>query len=214
MHRKNSSESSEEITVQPVVKIVAYHPKVPEKRAKLAERRTKHRRPKVALCDEENRPNPHPTDVDPEQNPQSAVRRHSNFNSLAFIHSNTQADIKPTSSLELGCIDNNNPDREGFFFKPGRGAVRRIRSTALETCCPPPILTVHPNSLEVIGVNGKGKNPLPPPSTTLVRNQHLNLCPYYGSEIVYPIAEQSDEHQNSHGPDSELESMRRNEVER
>ena len=28
-----------------------------------------------------------------------------------------------------------------------------------------------------------------------------------GSEIVYPIAEQSDEHQTSHGPDTDIESL-------
>lgn len=40
----------------------------------------------------------------------------------------------------------------------------------------------------------------------VLRNRLANhLCPYYGygSEIVYPIAEQSDEHQaSSHGPDT------------
>lgn len=102
-----------------------------------------------------------------------------------------------------------------LFFKAndnGQTGVRRIKSTALETTCPPPsVLTMHPNSLEIIG--GKGtKNPLPPPSTSLTRNQLLNLCPYpyYGSEIVYPIAEQSDEHQTSHGPDTDLDSLTRN----
>lgn len=78
----------------------------------------------------------------------------------------------------------------------------------LETCCPRPCLTAHPNSLELIGCKST-RNPLPPPSTSLTRNQHLNLCPYYGSEIVYPIAEQSDEHQTSHGPDTDLESLTR-----
>lgn len=81
-------------------------------------------------------------------------------------------------------------------------------STVLETCCPLPSLMAHPNSLELIGCKST-RNPLPPPSTSLIRNQHLNLCPYYGSEIVYPIAEQSDEHQTSHGPDTDLESLTR-----
>lgn len=121
-------------------------------------------------------------------------------------------------SLELGFIDKN-PNQSlscvGFFFDSNVdnfcGGVRRIRSTALETSCQPPTLAAHPNSLELIGGKAKGtKNPLPPPSSSLVRNQHLNLCPYYGSEIVYPIAEQSDEHQTSHGPDTDLESLNHN----
>lgn len=33
----------------------------------------------------------------------------------------------------------------------------------------------------------------------------INL--FQGSEIVYPIAEQSDEHQTSHGPDTDIESL-------
>lgn len=134
----------------------------------------------------------------------SGERRHSNFTntSLSYI------DIKPTGSLELGYIDKN-PNQltaEGFYLRTTQG-VRRIRSTALETCCPPPTLTIHPNSLEIIGGGVKTKNPLPPPSSSLIRNQHLNLCPYYGSEIVYPIAEQSDEHQTSHGPDTDIDSV-------
>ncbi|KAF5299608.1 hypothetical protein FQA39_LY11523 [Lamprigera yunnana] len=147
-----------------------------------------------------------------------APRRHSNFtnNSFGCIPNSTN-NIKPTGSLELSYIDHN-PNQmltcEGFYFKSNinrRGGVRRIRSAALETSCPPPLLTVHPNSLEIIGGSGKNTtNPLPPPSSTLIRNQHLNLCPYYGSEIVYPIAEQSDEHQTSHGPDSDLDSLPRN----
>lgn len=96
---------------------------------------------------------------------------------------------------------------EGFYFNPRNGAVRRIRSTGLERTCPlPPSLTAHPNSLEIIGCKST-RNPLPPPSSTLVRNQHFNLCSYFGSEIVYPIAEQSDEHQTSHGPDTDLDSL-------
>ncbi|XP_063915633.1 pecanex-like protein 1 isoform X1 [Zophobas morio] len=147
--------------------------------------------------------------VDSEQG-SSNTRRHSNFtnSSLNFIPSSVQAEIKPTGSLELGYIDKN-PNQsltsEAFYFKNNRSGVRRIRSTALETCCPAPSLTVHPNSLEVIGCKC-ARNPLPPPSSSLVRNQHLNLCTYYGSEIVYPIAEQSDEHQTSHGPDTDVDS--------
>lgn len=94
-------------------------------------------------------------------------------------------------------------------------SVRRIKSTALETCCAQPSvsnLSAHPNSAEAI--SGRPlKNPqhavLPPPSKCLVRNQHLNLFPKGGnhstisgasatsvnsiSDSVYPIAEQADE---------------------
>ncbi|CAH1958080.1 unnamed protein product [Acanthoscelides obtectus] len=140
-------------------------------------------------------------------------RRHSNFtnSSLSYLPSTVQTEIKPTGSLELGIIDKN-PNQaltsEGFYFKSdGRSAgVRRIRSSVLETCCPAPSMAIHPNSTEMVGSKG-ARNPLPPPSTSLTRNQHLNLCPYYGSEIVYPIAEQSDEHQTSHGPDTDMESL-------
>ncbi|XP_044731162.1 pecanex-like protein 1 isoform X2 [Chrysoperla carnea] len=148
------------------------------------------------------------------------TRRHSNVTncSLGCLPAVDQINIKPTGSLELGYIDKNpnaQINAEGFnYWKNHNSAcMRRIRSTALETSCPPPTnLVPHPNSLEVIGAQSTSsyRNPaLPPPSTTLVRNPHLSLCPYfsYGSEIVYPIAEQSDEHQTSHGPDSDIESV-------
>ncbi|XP_064214797.1 pecanex-like protein 1 isoform X2 [Tribolium castaneum] len=228
VHRKNSSESSDGAAA-PVLEIVTYQPDVPERKPKKSDRRPKHQRSKtdgfvcVRITDD-TKPNrssfrklyqqadsadgnlliqrPSLQSVDCEQGPSSG-RRHSNFtnSSLNFLPS---TDIKPTGSLELGYLDKN--PSEGFYFKTnGRGGVRRIRSTALETCCPPPALIVHPNSLEVIGCKG-ARNPLPPPSSSLVRNQHLNLCSYYGSEIVYPIAEQSDEHQTSHGPDTDIDS--------
>lgn len=43
VHRKNSSESSEEISVQPAVHIVAYHPKVPDtdKKHRMSELRSR-----------------------------------------------------------------------------------------------------------------------------------------------------------------------------
>lgn len=146
-------------------------------------------------------------------------RRHSNVTngSLGFIPSlSPTSNMKATGSLELGYIDKN-PNQtltiENYnYFKTNRNGVRRIRSTALETCCPAPsTLEVHPNSLEIICANHK--NPaLPPPSSSLIRNQHFSLCPHfsYGSEIVYPIAEQSDEHQTSHGPDTDVESIQHN----
>lgn len=80
-------------------------------------------------------------------------------------------------------------------------SVRRIKSTALDKCCPQPSfsnLSPHPNSVETI--NRPLRNPphaiLPPPSKSLVRNQHLNFFPKGASgsiEPVYPIAEIVDE---------------------
>lgn len=107
--------------------------------------------------------------------------------------------------------------------KPGSMvSVRRIKSAALETCCPQPSvsnLSPHPNSVETIGGKQMLRNPqhsmLPPPSKSLVRNQHFNLYTSPGSstsmpstlvtsaslvsaaaatiEAVYPIVEQADE---------------------
>lgn len=251
MHRKNSSESSDEMYLKPK-EVVAYQSEVPEKDKKQSrgERKTKRQRSKtdgfVSVKDEVsnnrsslrklpcqenielqdsrllNHHRPSLQSIESEQSTSNLLhtpRRHSNFTNscLSFIPISIQTEIKPTGSLELGYIDKN-PNQvltsEGFYFKacPNKNVgVRRIRSTALETCCPPPTLTLHPNSVEIIGANVKDtKNPLPPPSSTLIRNQHLNLCPYYGSEIVYPIAEQSDEHQTSHGPDTDVDSLTHN----
>ncbi|XP_066152937.1 pecanex-like protein 1 isoform X2 [Euwallacea fornicatus] len=155
--------------------------------------------------------------VDSDQGSMSVIhlekggRRHSNFtnSSLNYLPIAVQAEIKPTCSVELGYIDKN-PNQilnfEGFYLKPTDKDGRRFRSAALETCCPPPTISANTNSLEIIGCKNN-KNPLPPPSSSLTRNQHLNLCRYYGSEIVYPIAEQSDEHQTSHGPDTDIDSL-------
>lgn len=100
-------------------------------------------------------------------------------------------------------------------------SMRRIKSTALEKCCPQPSysnLSPHPNSVETI--NGRPlRNPphaiLPPPSASLVRNQHLNFFPKGGSiEPVYPIAEIADEKSlnesfilTSESEDDDLEGM-------
>lgn len=97
----------------------------------------------------------------------------------------------------------------------GKNSMRRIKSAALETCCAQPSvsnLSPHPNSAETIGgqtlINPQHAV-LPPPSKSLIRNQHSNLycndsssssctndiaqAPKDASttiEPVYPIAEQ------------------------
>lgn len=91
-------------------------------------------------------------------------------------------------------------------------SVRRIKSTALETCCPQPSisnLSPHPYSVETIG-GRQLRNPqnavLPPPSKSLVRNAHLSLFPKGSinsatsiNEPVYPIAELADERSLNEG---------------
>lgn len=258
MHRKNSSESSEEVSLHPVLESVTST--VPQYcRSDLnvttsrddsansyakAEKTSKRQRAgtdgfvAISITDESKVPTLRSSFRKLSRQPsmdsqasslvnegvnnyciKSSGRRHSNVTngSLGYIPSlSPTSNIKPTGSLELGYIDKN-PNQtltiENYnYFKNNRSCVRRIRSTALETCCPAPsTLEVHPNSLEIIC--GHYRNPaLPPPSSTLVRNQHFSLCPHfsYGSEIVYPIAEQSDEHQTSHGPDTDVESIQHN----
>jgi len=116
--------------------------------------------------------------------------RHSVFtnNSLDYLPRAPNAmmtEMKPTSSVELGYFDKNQDHAlnfEGLYLRPKNADVRRFKSTALETCCAPPAIPANTNSLEVIGCK-TNKNPLPPPSTCLTRNQHLNLCRYYGKFI-------------------------------
>lgn len=89
------------------------------------------------------------------------------------------------------------------------GAVRRIKSTALEICAQQPStsnLAPHPNSVEAIGgqiIRNPQHSILPLPSKTLSRNPHLNLFPKSSListnnlnstvDPVYPIEEQADE---------------------
>lgn len=81
--------------------------------------------------------------------------------------------------------------------------MRQIRSGMLDSCC-------LPTSLESGIVDGRGNHcggngsRHDPPPSTLLRGR-LSLSPYYGygSEIVYPIAEHSDEPGHGHnGPDT------------
>ncbi|XP_028165971.1 protein pecanex-like isoform X2 [Ostrinia furnacalis] len=138
----------------------------------------------------------------------SHMRRHSNNADTGFF-----------ASVELGeymMVKAEAPSGEVEKNKGKSPGVRRIKSAALEIGCPPPSvsnLSPHPNSAETIG-GQMLKNPksavIPPPSKCLTRGPHLNLypknesgegCSYpyltYGSEIVYPIAEISDEMQTS-----------------
>jgi hypothetical protein len=96
-------------------------------------------------------------------------------------------------------------------------SVRRIKSAALEICCPPASvsnLSPHPNSVEVIGgqtIRNPQQAVLPPPSKCLSRNPQINLFPSskggsgqltFGEQsavVVYPIAEQSDENASVSG---------------
>ncbi|CAK1542907.1 unnamed protein product [Leptosia nina] len=137
----------------------------------------------------------------------SHMRRHSNNADTGFFASVELGEymmVKAEAPVETD---------KGKGKSPG---VRRIKSAALEIGCPPPSvsnLSPHPNSAETIG-GQMLKNPksavIPPPSKCLTRGPHLNLypknengegCSYpyltYGSEIVYPIAEISDEMQTS-----------------
>ncbi|XP_041981429.1 pecanex-like protein 1 isoform X2 [Aricia agestis] len=138
----------------------------------------------------------------------SHMRRHSNNADTGFF-----------ASVELGeymMVKTEAPTCETDKAKNKSPGVRRIKSAALEIGCPPPSvsnLSPHPNSAETIG-GQMLKNPksavIPPPSKCLTRGPHLNLYPKnetgegssypyltYGSEIVYPIAEISDEMQTS-----------------
>lgn len=137
----------------------------------------------------------------------SHMRRHSNNADTGFF-----------ASVELGeyMMVKAEAPVEAEKNKGKSPGVRRIKSAALEIGCPPPSvsnLSPHPNSAETIGGQVL-KNPksavIPPPSKCLTRGPHLNLypktesgegCSYpyltYGSEIVYPIAEISDEMQTS-----------------
>lgn len=113
-------------------------------------------------------------------------------------HSNTQNNRQPQTSSSIV-------------------SVRRIKSTALETCCPQPSisnLSPHPYSVETIGGRQLRNPALPPPSKTLVRNAHLNFFPKSAnsassiSDPVYPIAELADERSLNEGfvLDSESDS--------
>ncbi|XP_023722503.1 pecanex-like protein 1 isoform X5 [Cryptotermes secundus] len=247
VHRKNSSESSEEMAnLRPVVEKVSVHRAEQctqadheRFRTKLqAESRSKRQRTRkisisVSIVDEtkpatsggtskcpslqklshqtsstdsqednsSQGPEPQPSLVSVEAGPGISnstnsvppARRYSNAASHSYCI--LPAAIKPTGSLELGLI----------YWKQqnSRGGVRRIRSGMLDSCCPPTSLESGIVDGGGTHSSGSGARHDPPPSTLL--RARLSLSPYYGygSEIVYPIAEQSDELGHSHsGPNA------------
>ncbi|KAJ9585808.1 hypothetical protein L9F63_002399, partial [Diploptera punctata] len=127
------------------------------------------------------------------------ARRYSNAASYGCI---PPLAIKPTGSLELGGYmldtpaDSSTAKDKGLVYwkqQNSRGGVRRIRSGTLDSCCPPSSLESGIGEGSGVHAGGSGARHDPPPSTLL--RARLSLSPYYGygSEIVYPIAEQSDE---------------------
>ncbi|XP_030569336.1 protein pecanex [Drosophila novamexicana] len=98
-------------------------------------------------------------------------RRHSNATSYHKQNSGSSAQGGGSKSTLLS---------SGGQTGGGGNGVRRIKSAALEVLCPQPSvsnLSPHPNSVEAISGQQQLRNPLPPPSKSLVRNQLLNLYP-------------------------------------
>uniref|UniRef100_A0A1B6E3I5 Pecanex-like protein n=1 Tax=Clastoptera arizonana TaxID=38151 RepID=A0A1B6E3I5_9HEMI len=131
----------------------------------------------------------------------SSRRRYSNSYGVGFLMGSSDGDssgspIKPTGSLELGLTHNDSMPtvHKGLVYwkqRPNGGSTNCWRVARSGT-------NFQPTSLE--GITN------PEQQSMVLRNRLANhLCPYYryGSEIVYPIAEQSDEHQasSSHGQD-------------
>jgi len=114
-------------------------------------------------------------------------RRHSNATS--YKHSSAQGN---KSALVGGVGGRGQAGEAGTSGgSGGAGGVRRIKSAALEVLCPQPSvsnLSPHPNSVEAISGQQQMRNPLPPPSKSLVRNQHLNLYPTQSFGEANPAA--------------------------
>uniref|UniRef100_A0A1B0CER0 Pecanex-like protein n=1 Tax=Lutzomyia longipalpis TaxID=7200 RepID=A0A1B0CER0_LUTLO len=141
--------------------------------------------------------------------------------SAADARAHQQAQMRRDSNSTMSAIQlpiasssaglKGHPNAEGTKVLPTTiMTVRRIKSAAIETSSPHPLAPFppQPNSVEVIGGQPL-RNPhhvvLPPPSKTLSRNPHLNLCPKdakvggnMSEQLVYPIAEQADEVGGAH----------------
>nr|XP_050854657.1 pecanex-like protein 1 isoform X1 [Vespula vulgaris] len=246
IHRKNSSESSEEAQQlsKPMVTSINVHEAElvsaqyhePRFRNIINEWRLK--RQKCVVIAEEDRPGPRKLCRHASEDSRN---RHSKQGSLGKTGSESQ--IKQTSSLELEHhgddyaywksnqsvrrlnsnsipmethLMNDHPQSLEIISKKEDADKNKISShpQSLEVITKKPHQQlIHPQSLETIGATNKNVNitddnnlPLHPqsletintkkvlPQNTLTRNQ-LQLLPYlsYGSEIVHPIAEQSDE---------------------
>ncbi|KYQ56080.1 Pecanex-like protein 1 [Trachymyrmex zeteki] len=248
IHRKNSSESSEEAQQlsKPMITSINVHEaelvsaQYHEPRSKNIINEWKLKRQKCVVIAEEDRPRKlcrHSSE--------ESRNRHSKQSNLGKTGSESQ--IKQTSSLELtnhrhigddypywmlnrsvrrlnsnsipkARLTNDHPQSLEIISKKGDADNNKISShpQSLEVIPKKPHQQlVHPQSLETIGATSKNISntddnnlPLHPqsletintkkvlPQNTLKRNQlQLQLLPYlsFGSEIVYPIAEQSDE---------------------
>ncbi|XP_024868080.1 pecanex-like protein 1 isoform X1 [Temnothorax curvispinosus] len=248
IHRKNSSESSEEAQQlsKPMITSINVHEaelvsaQYHEPRSKNIINEWKLKRQKCVVIAEEDRPGSRK--LCRHSSEESRIR-HSKQSNLGKTGSESQ--IKQTSSLELtnhrhigddypywmfnrsvrrlnsnsipkARLTNDHPQSLEIISKKGDTDNNKISShpQSLEVITKKPHQQlVHPQSLETIGATSKNISnnddnnlPLHPqsletintkkvlPQNTLKRNQ-LQLLPYlsFGSEIVYPIAEQSDE---------------------
>ncbi|XP_018344751.1 PREDICTED: pecanex-like protein 1 isoform X2 [Trachymyrmex septentrionalis] len=240
IHRKNSSESSEEAQQlsKPMITSINVHEaelvsaQYHEPRSKNIINEWKLKRQKCVVIAEEDRP-------------RVFCQRYFKQSNLGKTGSESQ--IKQTSSLELtnhrhigddypywmlnrsvrrlnsnsipkACLTNDHPQSLEIISKKGDVDNNKISSHPQSLEVIPKKShqqLVHPQSLETIGATSKNISntddnnlPLHPqsletintkkvlPQNTLKRNQlQLQLLPYlsFGSEIVYPIAEQSDE---------------------
>ncbi|XP_046982219.1 pecanex-like protein 1 [Schistocerca americana] len=262
VHRKNSSESSEEVAVlRPVVERVSVHRAEACTQAdhnwslrgsKTREKRSRQRAGSISVAvvdelpstsgtggigrrtsgsrsfrkqssdthDERRHRRHHRPSLDPGtaassssvSGPlQASVRRLSNApnGSLGFLPGGAATPppptIKPTGSLELGCM----LEREkGLVYWKQQNArqVRRIRSGVLERYSSVPEGESGGSSGGSGAVGGRASPP-PMPSAEGVASGSSSSGPHryasFGSEIVYPIAEQSDEHATSLGADTD-----------